>query len=345
MSPRPTLPVLLVAAATLSSCLPVLAQGAAGSTTQTAGTPALTAEAIMARVAVNQDRAEAERAHFVYVQHAHVQSRKGGKPVCDEVTDTRITPLPTGQRRTLLALDGHLRDHGRTIHYTAMPQDVPNDVKDGAKANTSEDGSDAHVSDGDKETLLDADAHNAPLAVNDTDIDLVENMRRNFTSDKDSKDGVNAGLFPLTSKQQKEMLFDLKGRELKNGRDTFHITFRPKDKDDFGWKGDAWVDAQAFQPVVVRTALSRSIPLGVRLLLGTNVPGLGFTVVYAPQGEVWFPESFGTEFKIHVLFAFHRQIIVDVANRSFERTHVSSTIHSEASASAPPASEQAPAPR
>jgi hypothetical protein len=142
------------------------------------------------------------------------------------------------------------------------------------------------------------------------------------------------------------MVFDLKGREPKNGHDTFHIAFHPKDKTDFSWKGEAWIDADAFQPVVVRTALSRSLPFGVRALLGTNVPGLGFTVIYAPQpGGVWFPVSFGTEFKIRVLFFFNRQIVVAAENGSFERTHVSTTVHAaEAKPLAEPAAGSSPQP-
>lgn len=280
----------------------------------------------MARVAANQDHTETERAHYVYVQHAHVQSRKGSTVMCDEVTDTRITPSAIGQQQAMLALSGHVRAGKRVIHYTALPVQ-PKEEK--AKGSQKDGDGDTDIEIGDKTIVLDADANNAPVGIGDTDVDLVENMRHNFTSDKKAKDGVGAGLFPLTSDQQKDMLFELKGREPKNGHDTYHVVFRPKDKDDFGWKGDAWIDAEAFQPVVVRTALSRSIPLGVRMLLGTNVPGLGFTVIYAPQGQVWFPASFGTEFKIRVLFAFHREIIVDVQNRSFERTHVTSTVHTE----------------
>ena len=41
-----------------------------------------TAESIMARVAANQDRAEAERAHYVYVQHATMASRHGKQVKC-----------------------------------------------------------------------------------------------------------------------------------------------------------------------------------------------------------------------------------------------------------------------
>src|SRR4051812_46076832 len=35
------------------------------------------AESVMARVGENQDRSEAERAHYVYVQHARMVSRRG----------------------------------------------------------------------------------------------------------------------------------------------------------------------------------------------------------------------------------------------------------------------------
>lgn len=44
-----------------------------------------------------------------------------------------------------------------------------------------------------------------------------------------------------------------------------------------------------------------------------------------PDG-VWFPVSFGTEFKLHVLFFFSREIIIDAQNSDFEKTHVSSKI-------------------
>ena len=235
----------------------------------------ITADVIMQRVARNQDRTEAERAHFVYFQHSRVQSRKGKDTMCEEVAEARIAPTPTGYQRTLLTLSGHVRDGKRIVHYTALPtgsapqQTTSHDEEDGP----------VKVDVGDKETVLDADAHDAPVSVNDTDIDIVESMRRTFTSDKNSKDGVNAGLFPLTSEQQRGMNFELKGRENKNGRDTFHIVFKPRDNNDYNWKGDAWIDSTAFEPVVVRTSLSRNVPFAVRTLLGTSIPGLGFTVI------------------------------------------------------------------
>jgi len=162
------------------------------------------------------------------------------------------------------------------------------------------------------------------------DLDLVENMRQNLVADN-SKDGIGAGLFPLTSKVQADYTYTLAGRVTIGNRDCYHITFRPRDKDDYGWKGDAWIDTKAFQPVLVHTTMARNIPFAVRTLLGTSVPGLGFTVTYAPEpadtpDALWFPISFGTEFKLHVLFFLNRTIVLDVRNRDFEQTHVRSTI-------------------
>lgn len=281
----------------LSLALPLLAAHAQQSQ--------LTADQIMARVAANQDRSESERAHYVYVQHAHVISRKGSTVRCEEFTDTRITPTPTGSSQQLVTLQGRRLVKGNYITYNhplerhdAKEDDSAPDIK---KADEDE----------------------------NTDLDLVENIRASLLGDKPghSKDGINNNLFPLTSKQQADYAFTLRGREPRNGRDTFHIEFHPKDKNEISWKGDAWVDTATYEPVVIRTALSRNLPLGVRVLLGTNVPGIGFTAIYAPQPDgVWFPVSFGSEFKIHVLFLFSRQIVISAENRDFEKTHVTSTI-------------------
>jgi hypothetical protein len=95
---------------------------------------------------------------------------------------------------------------------------------------------------------------------------------------------------------------------------------------------DAYIDTTAFQPVLVSTGLSRRVPFAVRTFLGTNLPGIGFTVTYAPQPDgVWFPSTFSTEFKIEVLFFFRREIILDAQNREFEKTHGDVKIVGEAS--------------
>jgi hypothetical protein len=276
--------------------------------------PPLTAAEIMARVAANQDASEAARAHFVYVQHARILSRKGKTIRCEETTDTRITPTDKGSQQQLLKLQGRLLQKGKYLTYTELPE-----TRAGTHDTAGTDHDDLHI------------------AVNDTDDDpmdrdLVENMRKNLTASH-SKDGISANLFPLTTKAQPDYDFHLLGRAPMNGHECFHLTFAPKDKDDFGWKGDAWIDATAFQPVLLRTTMGRKVPLAVRLLLGTDVPGLGFAITYAPQptgqpDAVWFPATFGTEFKLRVLFFLSRQIVFNAENRDFERTHVTSTIHS-----------------
>lgn len=257
--------------------------------------PTLTATEIMERVAANTGREEAERTHFTYVQRARVASRKGRTVQCEEITDTRVTPEANGSHRELLKLEGRMLRKKIYMTYSALPE--------------------PHHEHADNK-----------MEDDDTDRDLVENLRKNLTDDK-SKDGLNAGLFPLTSKAQDNYLFTLKGRERRNGHDTFHIAFTPRDKEDFGWRGDAWIDAADFQPVFVQTAMGRNIPFAVRALLGTSVPGLGFSATYAPQpGGVWLPGTFGSEFKINVLFFFHRTITMQIENRDFERTHTSARI-------------------
>jgi hypothetical protein len=269
----------------------------------TARAQELTAADIMSRVAANQDRSEAARAHYVYVQHARTLSRKGKTIRCEEVTDYRILPSEKGSEQKLLTLDGRLLYKGSYLHYTHLHPD-------------------------DHKVKEDDDL---PIGNDDPmDLELVEDMRQNLTADR-SKDGIGAGLFPLTSKMQADYVYTLVGRGAIDGRDCYHITFAPRDKDDFGWKGEGWIDAKAFQPVLVHTTMARNIPFAVRALLGTSVPGLGFTVTYAPEPAdtpeaIWFPVSFGTEFKLHVLFFLNRTIVLDVRNRDFEQTHVHSTI-------------------
>lgn len=273
----------------------------------------LTADAIMARVAANQDKTDSARAHFVYTQHVRALSRTGKTIRCEETTDTRITPTPIGSQRQLLKLDGRLLVKNQYQTYDTLPSS-----SSGAKTAKDEDDS----------------VHRLEES-GELDQDLVENLRSNLLEKKSStsKDGIDAGLFPLTSKAAPHYTYHLLGHELRNGRDCFHIAFQPKD-DEYDWKGDAWIDTIAFQPVIVHTSLYKNVPFAVRLFLGTSVPGLGFTVIYAPQpanaptgpDALWFPTSFGTEFKLHVLFFLNRQIVVSADNRDFVKTHVTTTI-------------------
>lgn len=307
------------------------------------------AAAIMAGVAANQDRAVAERAHYVYVQHARTVSRRGGTVLCQETTDYRVTPAADGTHEELLKVTGRVREkHGYVDYTTLLPDDDQGNASDknqknggGSKAdsapaaNSTQAGGDQTARegasrgetksrDGDDDMAIEVGDHQS------IDRQLVENIRHSLMNDK-SRDGIDAKLFPLTSKQQAEYVFRYSGRERMNGRDVFHLIFLPKDPKDFGWKGDAYIDTVAYEPVLVTTGMSRKIPFAVRTFMGINFPGLGFTVTFAPQPDgVWFPVTFSTEFKIEVLFFFRRTIIVDAQNMDFEKTHVTSRILGEA---------------
>src|ERR1700731_3036662 len=55
------------------------------------------------------------------------------------------------------------------------------------------------------------------------------------------------------------------------------------------------------------------IPVFVRTLLGTDLPGLGFNVEYRRFDDgVWFPVSFGTEFRLRAVFFINRDITVSL---------------------------------
>jgi hypothetical protein len=79
---------------------------------------------IMAGVAVNQDRAEAERAHYVYLQHSTMSSRRGSSVMCEEVTDYRITPSDSSMHDELVKLDGRLRVKGDYVTYHTLAPDT-----------------------------------------------------------------------------------------------------------------------------------------------------------------------------------------------------------------------------
>ena len=176
------------------------------------------AASIMARVAAHQDQSEAERAHYVYVQHARVVSRKGKTVRCEETTDTRVTPTATGSSQQMLKLDGRLLVKHAYVTYDHLP---------GKK--------DLVVEHSDEHTGIHGEIENDEFM----DRDLVENMRDNLTNTK-SKDGIGAGLFPLTSKTQAEYVFTLVGNEMMNGlRSVSRQSSCAKDRDEDGWMCDA----------------------------------------------------------------------------------------------------------
>lgn len=247
----------------------------------------LTADEIMARVAENQDRSEALRKQYVYKQHIHIVSHKPGGKLLRE----------------------------ETTDYDVVP--MPDKTEKQLKLLTGRYWHKGKYEDFQGEPAPEADS---------LDGNLIKDFRDDLANDK-SKDGLGKDLFPLTSEEQKDYQFKLLGQETENGRSVYHIRFWPKDKNDITWAGDAYIDAAEFEPVRVFTKLSRRIPFFVRTLLGTDVPGIGFNVVYQREAEgVWFPVTFGTEFGIHAIFFINRDVSIALQNSAFERTHVESRI-------------------
>jgi hypothetical protein len=262
-------------------------------TTSGQGAP-LTADAIMAKVAANQDQAEKIRAEYVYKQHIHVVSRKTNKKMMrEETADYTAVPTPTGLSKQLITLTGRYWHKGKYLEFKGEP---------------------------------------AP-DVEGVDGSLVDDFRTELTDDRKSKDGLARDLFPLTTEEQSHYQFKLLGEESLRGRAVYHIQFRPKDKDDSAdWAGEAFIDEAEFQPLLVTTKLAHRIPFVVRTMFGTDLPGIGFSVDYQRQPDgIWFPVSFGTEFRVRALFFLSQDVSISLQNSGFEHTHVHSTIQYPAS--------------
>jgi len=144
-----------------------------------------------------------------------------------------------------------------------------------------------------------------------------------LNNDERSKDGMVGHLFPLTSDRQKDYDFELIGQETFQNQQVYRVRFTPKDKKEYDWTGEAYINAAEFQPVYVFTKPSKKLPFFVRSVMGINLPGIGFNVQYARQEEgVWFPLSFGTEFQINLFHFYRRTVTVSLKNSGFQKTHV-----------------------
>jgi hypothetical protein len=249
--------------------------------------PALSAVGIMQKVAENQDREQQGRLAFLYEEHIRVATRRtNGKLAREETTDFLITPASKGVEKKKLSVKGRYEKKGRYTDFSGDP--VP------------ESGG--------------------------LDAGLVEGFRDGLFH-KDSKDGLGKHLFPLTTEGQKNLKFELAGEQLVSGRKSYRIKFAPADKNEFTWAGEALIDEEEFQPVSVYTRLSRRIPFAVRTFLGTDLPGLGFNTQYARlDKDIWFPVSFGTEFRLRAVFFINRTITVSMENKNFKRASAESEI-------------------
>jgi hypothetical protein len=65
-------------------------------------------------------------------------------------------------------------------------------------------------------------------------------------------------------------------------------------------------------------------------MFGTNVKQVGFALRYKEiEDGLWFPVSYGGEFRIRVLFFYGRTATISMVNRAFQRTDVQSQVRFE----------------
>lgn len=257
--------------------------------------PPTTAEGIMLRVALNQDRDQEMRTAFVYHQNVLVRlQRSNGKLAREEYGEFTVTPTPTGLSREQTLFHGKYLAHGKEVEFDES---------------------------GYEHKSIDIDA------------DFAKSLLEGFGNDQGSRDGVDHDCFPLTSKEQPKYKFHLEGIEDYRGTPVYRITFEPKRKpsiyaDDNGeWIGEVLVDQKEFQPVLVTSSLAFKIPTWVKVIFGTNVQQLGFKVTYKKFDEgLWFPVTYGGEFKLKAVFFYSRRVGLSMQNSGFQRAVVNSNV-------------------
>lgn len=246
---------------------------------------------IMSRVGQNQERAQALRREYTFHQKQLLRLRRGNNRVArEEKREYDVIPGAEHVQKTLASFEGRYERHGKYVAY---------------------------------------DSPGYQYKEMDIDGDLINDLSEDMTDDKKSRDGLGCNLFPLTASEQRKYDFSLVGVETWRGRRVYRVTFQPKPhlEDGGAWKGEALIDLVEYQPIEVHTSLAFKIPVAVKVVLGTNIKGLGFSVSYQRfEDGVWFPVSYGGEFEVRALFMYMRKISVSMVNENFRRTHVDSSV-------------------
>ena len=178
----------------------------------------------------------------------------------------------------------------------------------------------------------------------DIDGELMEDLISSLVDSEKSRDGIPHSMFPFRSETLPRYRFTYLEQSSVAGRAAHRIAFEPqskttnclnigeddKDEDDdcpVSWKGEILVDAEDAQPVRVTTDTTFKMPRGVKMFLGTDIRQVGFSVNYARVAPgVWFPATYGTEFRLDVLFGYKRVITLSLESKDFRKTDVDSKI-------------------
>jgi hypothetical protein len=247
-----------------------------------------TAEDIMCRVAENQERAEAARASYVYDMNVFVRlKRANGKLAREESRDYVVAPGPRGASRKLTKLEGKILEGKTETAYTEAGYRTKNMDIDGA---------------------------------------LTDSFAREILWKKD-RGGPMVSWFPLTHRRMEHYTFTSLGEEKYRDYDVYKIAYAGNDEDDECWKGEALIEKNEFQPVLITSAWTCKIPTAVKIMLGTNVQQIGAKITYQRfENGVWFPVNCGGEMKLRVLFMYARTIAFSAKNNGFRKADVTTSI-------------------
>ncbi|HEX4277350.1 MAG TPA: hypothetical protein VHZ74_18465 [Bryobacteraceae bacterium] len=159
----------------------------------------------------------------------------------------------------------------------------------------------------------------------DSDIDgaFTDSLARDLLWRRDSLGGMMYW-FPLESKNLAKYKFKYEGEERYRDYDVFRISFHSLEDE---WAGEALIERNEYQPVLVTSAWLGKVPAAVTIALGTNVRQIGAKITYKRfDKDVWFPVEVGGEMKLRVLFLYARTIAFSASNKNFQKADVRSSV-------------------
>jgi len=245
------------------------------------------ADEIMTRVAENQERAKAARAAYVYDMNVFVRLKRANGKLAREESRDYVV-VPTARR----AKRHLVRVEGKVLEGK---KEIP---------------------------YTDAKFRTKGM---DIDGDLTDSFAREILWNKSGMAPM-VDWFPLTGAERSKYSFRLDGEEKYRDYDVYRIDFIEHGDDDC-WRGEALIEKNEFQPVVVTAEWACKIPMAVKAFLRTNVEHVGAKITYRRfDKDVWFPVSCGGELKLKVLFLYSRTIAFSAKNADFRKADVQTNI-------------------
>lgn len=256
--------------------------------------PPPTAAEIMRRAAENMDRAQTERALYVYDQNVFVRmKRANGKTAREESREYVVVPGEKGAKRKMVKLEGKVIEGKKEIPYSDPKFRIKKMDIDGE--------------------MTDSFAHDL-LWARHGKIDWFPIHKKNLDRYAFTLNG--------TEKYREYDVWRVSYQEIKNDGE-----------DPACWTGEALIERSVFQPVLLTSSWDCKIPLAVKALLGINVHHIGAKITFRRfDDEVWFPVSCGGEMKFRVLFMYARTVAFSASAGNFRKADVQSSIQFEGEA-------------